>query len=109
MMAQSGGSIALARAPFEITGGATTHMFADMGAIGGNVAVYTVRNNPLFTVFAEARRHGTIYVEGCTYTGGARGIRYKATLLSAISTGTTNQNFFPGATAGTVASGGIYA
>ncbi len=97
---------------YEIYGGAFSHIYCyAQGSIrtGGTITI-TVTDTPAFSVaFARAISLGTMSVNALTFSGGATGKRYDATLNAVINTVGGGANYFPGDADGTTATGGQYA
>jgi hypothetical protein len=109
MWATNGGNIEV-RGNYSITGGASRHLIVGQGstiayATGQTI---TLTGTPAFTYFAQSVTAGSIFAVGLTFSGAATGARYYASLLSVIQTN-SGVNYFPGNSAGSTASGGIYA
>ncbi|MDQ2083091.1 hypothetical protein RA307_23135 [Xanthobacteraceae bacterium Astr-EGSB] len=101
-------------AGYTISGPAGIHMNgSNLSSIQANSesnGSYTVTliGTPAFTTFANASNLGYVSAIGVTYSGSATGSRYSAANNSVINTGGGGENYFPGNTAGTKSSGGIY-
>ncbi len=96
---------------YAITGAAVFHILS----VGGvHQQVSGVTNTASGTLafssgFVQATRMGRIYNAGNTWSGGTiTGKRYTGTTLSLIQTDSGNANYFPGNSAGTVATGAVY-
>lgn len=111
--ASSGGQI-LINGSYSITGGAINHYHAisqgAISALSGNSIVATLSGTPAFTIFATALTSALIYTQlaDISFSGGATGSRYNSTLLSNIYTQGGGASFFPGDSAGTTGTSGIY-
>jgi len=94
---------------YEITGSASNFHFSalDGGVINCGTAV-TVTGTPSFSAFVSAASHSRINVSGGSFTGAATGKRYQVALLGLITGTSASATFFPGNSAGTTATGGIY-
>lgn len=96
--------------PYNISGGGSSHFNAGVyGAIRCVGIAATLSGTPAFTfAYARSDRHGILQVPGSTFLGtGATGPRYYAKDNGVIS-GPTSETFFPGSTAGTRDTGGVY-
>jgi hypothetical protein len=98
-------------AAYTISGGATgRHIGAnESGYVNIGGATVTVTGTPAIGTFASALGCGNIYAIGAAFTGSATGVYYSATLNAVIQTGGGGATFFPGNSAGSTASGGVYA
>ncbi|MCZ7595823.1 MAG: DUF2793 domain-containing protein [Hyphomicrobium sp.] len=108
-----GGAQVTATGNYSISGSSSAaHMGAFVGAViyVENITV-TLTGTPNFggAGFAWASRHATIYIAGNTFSGAATGVRYTAEYLSLIQTNGLGANGLPGSSAGSTASGGVYA
>ena len=95
---------------YAISGAAASHYLAEsQGIIGDNNRTVTITGTPAFaTSFATATVSGNITSAGMTYSGSATGSRYNGTGNGVISTSGGGANYFPGNSAGTVATGAQY-
>jgi len=111
MLAQYGGVIN-ANVAYLISGSAGFHYRAEIaGSMIQAIAVATINisNSPTFsTSFAYADTNATIYALLMTYSGSLTAKKYIASLNSVINTNGSGSGYFPGATAGTTATGGQY-
>lgn len=113
MFAQTGGRIFFG-SNYTISGGANAHYQAQNGGliqIAGTGITATLTGTPAFANgFAVGQELGDVSVShsGMTFSGGATGVRYNATLNGVINTLGGGGTFFPGNSAGTTASGGQY-
>ena len=111
MTAYLGGSIKIQN-QYRITGGASAHYLSQGGTIQNSFSGAIVLTNiPEFTgAFAIASFSGSniIAVAGSSFSGVATGIKYTATINSAIVVNAAGINYFPGDAAGTTATGGLY-
>lgn len=92
-----------------ISGGVGIHAYAQLG---GNISMQggaiTLSGTPAFsTAFAQAANLGII-VSQATFSGSATGKRYNSTSNALIETYGAGINYFPGNSAGTTATGGLY-
>jgi hypothetical protein len=95
---------------YAISGGATVHCHATQPAILQirNVTV-TLNGTPNFsTVFASGANGAFWEVTGVTFSGAATGSRYAVQGNAVVFTNGGGANYFPGNSAGSVASGGQY-
>lgn len=107
------GSHVIINANYQISGGAAEHMLAQNGGIIQSVGSYTATwsANASFTYFALAGTMGAISVPNMTYNLNSftcNGKRYEADNLALIYTGGGGASYFPGNSAGSVSTGGIY-
>ena len=95
---------------YTISGGGYAHWLAvNLGQISCGAVPITLTGTPAFTFFAQAIGLGEIFVSGAAFSGSATGARYNASANGAILTNTGgNPTFFPGNSAGSVATGGQY-
>jgi len=114
LVASSSGVIQAGTSPYTITGGGASHLFAQTGGsinvASGNTV--TLTGTPAFsTAFAIASAVGAIQSVQNTspYSGAATGPRYLAQINGVINTNGGGGTYFPGGSAGSVASGGQYA
>lgn len=113
LYATQGGLITIDTANYDIDGGGATHFTTDVGGtIQNNMAPCTVTlaGTPAFTkAFANAFR-GDHNLANMVFSGGASAgtVQYSATRNSVIDlNGAAPAGYFPGGTAGAVATGGI--
>lgn len=117
VIARRGGSVWFSGA-YSITGGGAAHLGIVESSsvfVAANFTV-TLTGTPAFTRFILCGR-GSIFTcsdfSSYGFSGSATGIRYEvaggSTLFLTNSAGSKGANFFPGSTAGTVATGGTYA
>ena len=93
---------------FEIAGNTTYGLYATLGGvIESTTMTVTLTGTPVFTVFALCEASASMSIFGATWTGAATATRYSVTLNGVINT--FAGNVFPGATAGSTATGGQYA
>lgn len=97
---------------YFISGNSAYHLFSDsMGVVNINQFTITFLNNITFTVFAISQQLSYLTAFSCTFSLGIYsvvGSRYSALLNSAIFTNGGGANYFPGNSAGSVATGGLY-
>jgi len=100
---------------YTISGAACSHFKAlEHGKIINNTLpaspyTITISNTPNFPEnFASSGILGILYVPYITWSGSATGARYSATFNAFIGTGSAGANYFPGDSAGTTATGGLY-
>lgn len=109
LYALAGGFIGVA-GNYTISGGTSSHMRAQQRGmiqlLGGRTI--TITGSPTFSAFAYADSCSVIISNGCTFTGTVSGPRYTVTLNGVIDTNVSGANYFPGTTAGSVATGGQY-
>jgi hypothetical protein len=95
----------------NIAGSSPIAFFAAQGGtiIGtDSTSVVAITGSPSISVFANANGLGTIQVLNFTFSGSVTGQRYSSTVNSVIQTDGGGANYFPGTSAGTTATGGIY-
>lgn len=110
IVAQLGGRVAQL-ANFTITGGGGAALnIGSSGSITLQAAsTITLTGTPAFSnAFALASPLGYIQAGSVTFTGAATGARYNASGNGVINTGGGGANYFPGNSAGSVATGGQY-
>jgi hypothetical protein len=95
---------------YTINGGSTNHMSSfDGGQIRCQSVTVTVSGTPAFSdCFTSVGRVGTILANGITFSGSATGKRYDTSTNGVLYTGGGGANYFPGNSAGTTATGGVY-
>jgi len=94
---------------YQIVGGATYHLFVNGGMAFHESSAVTLTGTPAFTQFVAATNGGAVQSIGSTFTGGATGQRYNASLGGIINTFGGGGSYFPGNVAGATATGGQYA
>ena len=96
---------------YTISGGCRAHFYVESSGsffvLGGSSATITVVGSPAFTTFATTTTNGQVEVQA-TFVGAAIGQRYSVTLNGVIATNGAGPNFFPGNSAGVIATGGQY-
>lgn len=92
-----------------ITGGARRHIDIGAGLLTGAGRTFTLTGTPAFSQFVAARNCGTVSLSNPVIVGSATGSRYLAETNGVIDTFGKAATFLPGSTAGTTASGGVYA
>lgn len=110
MQADSFGAVVLT-SNYTISGGSVAHFSGiNQGRISTSTAItVTLTGTPAFSVtFASASVLSTLYVPGITFSGAATGVRYSGNLNSVIYTNGGGSSYFPGNSAGAVASGAQY-
>lgn len=113
MIAEWGGVIEII-GNYTISGSAGYHFDAvEHGRIINNTLpaspyTVTVSGTPTFDTFANAGLLGIVYVPYITWSGSATGSRYASAHNAIIGTGSAGANYFPGNSAGSTATGGIY-
>lgn len=97
--------------PYQIWGSALYHAVGDLGTVfisGGDAATVTIFSQPTFTAFAYAvEPTGKVLSHTTTFSGPVVGPRFKGVLGGSIGVG-GNVNYFPGSTAGSVDSPGVF-
>jgi len=103
------GGVVLAQGNYAITGGAFTHMSA---ALCGTIQIYgrtvTITGTPSIVNFAQAALLGNLHVGANAYSGSATGKRYDVSANSVINAAGGGASYFPGNSAGSAATGGLY-
>jgi len=81
-------------------------------ALCATVQIYgrtvTLTGTPNISFFAQALLLGNLHVGTNTYTGSASGTRYQSSGNSVINTAGGGGSYFPGNSAGSTATGGLY-
>jgi hypothetical protein len=99
----------LATGNYAIAGGSFTHMSV---ALCATIQIYgrtiTLTGTPNISFFAQALLLGNLHVGTNTYTGSATGTRYQVSINSVINTAGGGGSYFPGNSAGSAATGGLY-
>lgn len=96
--------------PCSISGGAFAFARCSDSAVVRMNQAFTLTGTPAFaSAFVVAERGGGIVATLASFTGGATGSRYQATLNAYIFVNGAGATFLPGSTAGTTATGGQYA
>jgi hypothetical protein len=98
-------------ANYTISGAAVNHLKSDnLGEIYAPGLTVTITGTPAFSgQFADALNLGLINAAGQTFSGSATGVRFSSTENAVILTGSSgNLTYFPGGTAGSYSSGGMY-
>lgn len=110
MRANVGGVIqAVYGAAWTVDGGASYHIWAIGGFIGIDGVSETMSGTPAFTAYAQADFVGRVSAFGYTFSSTATGARYGATQNSMINAFGGGASYFPGNSAGSTSTGGIYA
>lgn len=104
------GALIRAVGAYSISGGAQFHCNGYVASMVDIRSVtVTLTGTPAFSWrFASASTFGVILSSGVTWSGSATGPRYGADNNGVISTGGGGANYFPGNSAGSVATGGQY-
>lgn len=91
------------------SGSISTSALLSIGLISVRSVTVTISGTPAFGIFAEAN-FGAGYLDffGTTISGSATGVRYNAAANSVIFTGGGGATYFPGNSAGTTSTGGLY-
>lgn len=92
------------------SGGAGEHFISQFGGMmAWNGPTVTVTGTPAFTLFADVLSAQALFFNGATFTGGATtALRYSVTANGVLNTNNGGTTFFPGNTAGTALTGGLY-
>jgi hypothetical protein len=100
----------VATANYTISGGCTFHIVTSaFGQVEVAGITVTVSGTPAWTnAFVLATTLSYVVFFSVTFSGSATGQRYQVDNNSLISTGGGGASYFPGSTAGSTASGGIY-
>lgn len=108
---QAGYGARIVPGDYTITGGALSHLSVAQGGsvyTAGGLTV-TLTGTPNFSVaFLFAEMCGTFRAQAITFTGAATGKRYAVETCGAVQTYSAGPNYFPGSTAGTAITGGVY-
>lgn len=98
-------------ANFTIAGGGTTFFnVSGHGTIVCQSVTVTITGTPAFAAaFAFSSQIGYILAQSLTFSGSATGPRYSASSNAVINTGGGGASYFPGNSAGSTATGGVYA
>jgi hypothetical protein len=109
IVAAQGGTV-VAAGNYEISGNALFHLSAQHNAVVflNNRAV-TLSGTPAFTNgFVFSSSGSVVIARSMTFSGAATGPRYGVTLNGVIDTNGGGASYFPGSSAGSVATGGQY-
>ena len=109
--ADNGGFVEMLGGEIAVEGAAPHHLYADAGGrIFYALGTTTISGAPGFPFgFAYAQSAALVTSYGMTWSGNALGPRYQAVLNGVINVNGSGQSFFPGDSAGALASGGQYA
>ena len=109
--ADNAGFVEMLGGEIAIEGAAPHHLYADAGGhIFYALGTTTISGTPGFPFgFAYAQSAALITCHGMTWAGDALGPRYQAVLNGVINVNGSGPEFFPGDSAGLLASGGQYA
>jgi hypothetical protein len=106
------GGMLFVQGNYTVSGGAGFHMFATLGGgINFGSSTVTLAGNPAFSgSFASANLNGFMNVNSgsVAYGGTCTGPRYSANVNGSINTAGAGATFFPGDSAGVLATGGQY-
>jgi hypothetical protein len=97
---------------YTIAGGAQRHWLAQRGGriFKSGAITVTITGTPAFsTAFADCQLVALMQVNGITFSGAATGARYSVTLNAVIDTIGGGASYLPGDSAGSAATGGLYA
>lgn len=94
---------------YSIVGSGFVHLSADIGSVieFGSFTVTAV-GSPAFTIFAYAASTSIFYTGSVVYSGTVTGKRYYAEAGGLLNTNGGGANYFPGNSAGSVATGAQY-
>ncbi|MFO7297084.1 MAG: DUF2793 domain-containing protein [Pseudomonadota bacterium] len=108
--ADNGAFVEMLGGEISIEGAAPHHLYADAGGhIFYALGSVNIVGTPDFPFgFAHAQSTGLITSYGVTWSGTATGPRYQAMLNAVINVNGAGPEYFPGDTAGVLASGGQY-
>ena len=108
--ADNGGFVEMLGGDIVIEGAAPHHLYADAGGhIFYALGTATISGSPAFPFgFAYAQSTGLVTSYGMTWSGSAAGPRYQAMLNGVINANASGPDYFPGDSAGVLASGGQY-
>lgn len=100
-----------AEGSYTASGNCVCHLAAvDGGHLRVQSRSITFTGSPRWgTAFASSARLGNILFVGNTWSGSSFGGKYEVSMNGIVFTGTGNENYLPGGTAGTKATGGQYA
>lgn len=107
----SRGAVVYFQTAYSITGGAYSHIYASTRAlVQNNSLTITLSGTFAFTYFARADRLGYLLSTSITFTGTytVTGARYLGQLGAIIETGGGGASYFPGNSAGSVATNAYY-
>lgn len=78
--------------------------------LGTTTGTWTISGTPAIAAFVTCIDQGNVRISSAnvTFSGSATGARYSAAMNSIIQTNGGGANFFPGDSAGSVATGGVY-
>lgn len=109
--ADNGAFVEMLGGEIAIEGAAPHHLYADAGGhIFYALGTTTIAGAPGFAFgFAHAQSAGLVTSYGMTWSGAAMGPRYQAMLNGVINVNGAGGTYFPGNSAGVLASGGQYA
>lgn len=113
MSAYTGANIVLSSLAYTISGGGTSHWFADNGSrivnVGGG-ATMTLTGTPAFSNgFANSNDNSTINPgSGITFSGSATGQYFIATSNGVVQTNGSGATYLPGNAGGSTSTGGQY-
>lgn len=95
--------------PYTIAGGAANHVAAGTsGFIDIDGATVTLTGTPAYSGSFASASAGNINAGGISFSGSATGVRYLASGNGVILTNGGGATYFPGGSAGSVATGGQY-
>lgn len=108
--ADNGAFVEMLGGEIAIEGAAPHHLYADAGGhIFYALGTTTISGSPAFPFgFAYAQSAGLVTSYGMTWSGSATGPRYQAMLNGVINANASGPDYFPGDSAGVLASGGQY-
>ncbi len=95
---------------YTINGNSPYHLLSLRGEIDISARTVTISGSPAFSAaFASALRLGYIGAEANTFSGSATGARYVVNTNAVLYTGGGGSTYLPGDSAGSAATGGLYA
>lgn len=106
------GAVIYPQTNYALSGGAYAHMFADTGALIQNVnKTVTLSGTFAFSYFARAAHAATVQASGLTFAGTytVTGPRYLGQFNGVIDVAGGGASYFPGDSAGSLATGAQYA
>jgi hypothetical protein len=107
--AQSSAQILTQGNAYSISGGGYGHICASSsGFISVTSSTITLTGTPAFTVFCTGQYVGIVAATSCTFSGSATGARYLSATNSIVNSGGGGASYFPGSSAGSVATQGQY-
>lgn len=95
---------------YTISAGCYAHISASAGVVRVQSKTITISGTPAFSgSYIDVGYNGTAFMNGCTFSGSATGVRYAVTTNGVCYVAGGGATYLPGGTAGTTATGGQYA